>query len=424
MHSIRRIESVAGTNHSARRVVDRRWMTLVVVGGVAGVLGCSDSTSPGPTGFAHGLFALRLDQHAITMSVTPPANTIQLHATPVTATGTPIAGLGPVTYSIVQNPGDGLDTSIVVTSSGLVTAKVPSYYYAFGSGNAGLQVSALVASLTVHGVTFADTAYLRVTATAPSTALDSFSIHPPPDSLAIYQSGHWLTASTNTLGNIIGITALDASHAALPDSLIWMTTSDPSVAIGSHAGQCGTSGGLLGAFGCVYAIKGNATVTLYAQTWYYGVARSDSLQVKAGYSTGGQFDAYERTPWASATSELYWWPTVLNLTAPAHLTFINPSTTTALDVVFDDPAAIQADTARVNLFARFFGFTFPYSAPGNVAPFYRDTVGGSAACSAGQDSLCRWKGFQQDQRRFRLITTPGTYTFHTLFGNGGTIIVH
>ena len=420
-------KSRGGAGHLARRAQARRtqaqagrWMMLVVVGGGIALSGCSDNSSTGPAPLPGGLFALKLDQHAITMSVAPPANTIQLHATPVTAVGTPISGLGQITYSIMQS-GGGTDTSIVVTSSGLVTARAPSYSSISGYG-ASYEISAVIASLTVQGVTFADTAYLRVTATAPSTALDSFSIHPPPDSLAIYQSGHWLAANTGQ-GKLMNVTTLDASHAPLLDTLVWITTSDPSVAIGSHVGQC--TGALLDAFKCVYGIKGNATVTFYAQTWYYGVARSDSLQIKVGYEQTAQFNAQERTPWDSLTSELYWWPTVLNLTAPAKVSFINMSTTTALDAVFDDPAAIQSDTGLIHFWAGLRGFAFPLSAPGNVAPFYMDTTGGSVACATGQDSLCYWKGlYHMDRQRSVLITTPGTYPFHTRFGNGGTIIVH
>ena len=96
-------------------------------------------------------------------------------------------------------------------------------------------------------------------------------------------------------------------------------------------------------------------------------------------------------------------------------------------MVFDDPRDVQIDTAAISLYESFYGYTFPLSAPGNIAPFFTDTNGQDAACAASEtsraaDSTCSW-GYV-NSRRIRRFSKPGTYIYHTLFGNGGKIIVH
>ena len=391
--------------------------------------GCgNDTTGTAPGTLANAYRSLRLNQHAITMSVSPPYNTVQLQATPTTMNGTPVGNAGAVRYSVA-----GQDTSLSVSATGLVTAKAPTYLDFSHTNPLGYDapVSGVIASLTVQGVTLADTALIRVTATAPASPLTEFTIQPPAESISVYRSGGWLLpqitdASGQRGGNaqLIGVTQIDASGNPIENELVYVTSSDVNVAFGG-ASLCGTI-----PLRCVAGLKPNSNVTFYVQTWYYGVARVDSLLVKVGYQSYGALIAFERTPFESLTSQLYWWPATLDLQAPAEIVFVNFSPTIAIDAVFDDPTDIQEDTIRKH-FYEMYGFKRQKTlGAGNVLPYAYDTVGAGTACQQAlfdgttdaADSTCDLSYVAE--QRYRMISKPGTYTYHTLFGNGGKIIVH
>ena len=408
----RQCEYRTGLRHYLPRLEQRHVASLLGCI-LMGAGGCGSDVS-GSSAAIPAYWALRLDQHAITLAVTPPYNTIQLHATPVTPEGTPIQNVEPVQYRIL-----GGDTSVAVGAAGLVTAKLPSYQPASVEASLGYLASAVVASLTIGGVTLADTAVVVVTATAPVVPLASLSIQPPPESIAVYRSGRWLNSGSTGRQNV---TQLDVHGDTIHNLNVHFASSKPNVA-SINTGVGSGPGDISG-----YVVGG--TVVITAQTWYYGVARRDSLQVTVGYPTTVGLSTIARTPFGSLTPELYWFPLTTELAAPATVLFQNGSYTLPIDVVFDDPSDVKADTAFANQVCSFYRFCFPVTAPGNIAPMSADTVGTGASCAAAQfdgttyvaDSTCRSYIVKGEQSR--LFVKPGTYTYHTRYGNGGQIIVH
>lgn len=403
-------------------------ITVVCVGSlVAGVSGCrSDNTGPTSSN-GQDFWALQLNVHAATIALTPPYDTLHLQATPVNSQGNALPGVWSVRYRIA-----GPDTSIHLDSlTGLVTANIPSYVLESHSSNTltfstgdNDSVAAVVATLTIHGSTRADTMVVRVTATVPGSSLDTFSIQPPPDSLAIYQSGNWLTCFGSACSRRLGIHQASANGTPIDNPVMAVTTSDPQVASAVANQRTNEQQPK------IIAYQGGKNVMIYAQTRYYGVDKRDSLLVKIGYPNSVLLRSFQETPLNSLTPQAYWWPIGIDVNAPAEIGFENDSYVLADGAIFDDPADILQDTAQSNNQVAYFGFNFPVSVAGNVAPFFQDTTGQGTACAAAQydgttnqaDSTCTWtylNGF-----RYVSIVKPGTYHYHNAYGYGGTIRVH
>lgn len=391
--------------------------TLLLGGWLVGLCGCgSDTTGPILSSAPQNVGALRFNQHAITLAITAPYNTIQLSARPFTVFGVPLSDAGAVRYYVLNR-----DTSIAVDSvTGLVRAKAVSYQ---PYGNRYFQAATILATLTARGVTLTDTAVCIVTATAPDTMLDSFSIHPPPDSVAIYQSGQWLTAGTSAQ---VSPRSTDHTGDVIPNPLWYGYMSDSTIAAPTAGGSFNMDDQAM----FILGLRAGKSVMIYAQTWYYGVARSDSFRITVGLGHLGHLESLRRTVLGSIAPQSYWWPERIELSAPARISFTNQSYVLTNDVVFDDPTDVLIDSTSINGLYQFMKFYFPISQPGNVPAFLHDTSGLGAACGAAQfdgttnsaDSTCRWKAF--DNARYRLINKPGTYRYHNLFGASGSIVVH
>jgi hypothetical protein len=140
--------------------------TLVVVSALGGGLSCSGDTLNGPPPLSptQAYWALQLTQHAVNLALTAPYDTVQLTAIPRNELGALLTvGFGPATYLPA-------DSSVTVTTTGLVTAKQvtssgPTY---------------VIANLqdTLHNVTHADTVFLNITQTASPLPLRTFSLQP------------------------------------------------------------------------------------------------------------------------------------------------------------------------------------------------------------------------------------------------------
>ena len=406
-----------------------RGLWALLIGSLVASSGCgNDTTTSNPVSTADAYRLLQLNQHAITMSVVAPYNTVQLQATPLTAAGVPVTDAGAVQYHVI-----GSDTSLVVSSTGLLTAKAPTYQNAFADFPLGydMPVSGVVASLTLQGVTLADTALVLITNVTPASPLATLSIQPPADSMAAYQSGAWLSPSTldgygqsQSIARLLNVTQLDAAGEPIINELVHVTSSDVNAAFTSSNDFSSYS------LRCVTGVKPNSPVTFYTQTLYYGVARSDSLRVRVGYRHTATLVAYQRTPYGSLTPQLYWWPTAIDVSAPVELDFENNFADLAVDVVFDESADVQEDTIRKDFYESYGLKRQKTLGAGNIAAYVYDTVGAGVACGTAMydgttnaaDSTCNLS--YVTQQRWRMISKPGTYTYHTLFGNGGTIVVH
>jgi len=219
--------------------------TLAIVGVLVGLVGCGgDPVAPRPAPDPSQLYwALTLDHRAVTLSTVAPYDTIQLTAIPRTALGSPLAESASVVFAST-NP-----QNVQVSPTGLVRALSP------GDG------TVVTATVTVGGVTHADTAVVNVTATATPPVLGRFSIHPiPPDSAkrgATVFPYPWPVVAADTSGNLI------------PDLATACTSSDTTVV--RVLPQCGL----------IFAQHpGHAVITASATA--YGVTKADTLDFTVG----------------------------------------------------------------------------------------------------------------------------------------------
>jgi plastocyanin len=353
------------------------------------------ATQPAPTP-DQAFWAVQLDQHAVTLSLTAPTNTIQLHAVPLNANGATLDGLGAVTYSVT-------DSTVEVDSTGRVTAK-----YTSQPGQHAL----VIARLTdfAQRVTLADTCYVQVTATAPTSPLAALSIQPLPGDSATRAKGGFYTITPQTT---------DEQGNPFPPAMIYYSVADPNIATVDPL------------TGDVLPLR-VGQVTLYATMWAYGVVKQDSLRFTITPSDYAAITVLGVIPTGSTKPTLTFWPAILTVSAGAEVYWSNKSKTDSIDVVFDDPAAAETDTVAVDQLTDLFGYVFPLSSPGNIAPFFADTTGKGANCltprssrTVAQDSTCTWIQFNTSAaKRYRLFSTPGTYHYHsTINGAAGTIVV-
>lgn len=365
------------------------WLCGLCIGGV---IACSgDTTGPASSLTAsQAYWALQLNQHAVTLALAPPMNTIQLHATPLNAAGTPLTGLGAVRYS-------ASDSTVQVDSTGLVTAKYTSEF--------GVPYSFVVASLTDAGqrVTLVDTCFIFINETAPASPLATFSIQPAARDSArrsLKANNKVYTVRTN---------AADNSDQAFTDFFAYFTSSDPSIAtIDEFTGAVKS-----------YRI---GHVTFYATTWAYGVAKQDSLPFTITLPTTQKINVLSVVPTGSSTPILTFWPQIVTVGIGTIVTWVNPSLSDSIDVVFDDPTNVDSVP-----FTSTAGFS---TGRGNITPWLQDTLGTGSVIDSliwnyyDAIGLGNCVGFLACQERQRLFPRAGTYHYHsTLYPSSGTIVV-
>ena len=233
-------------------------MTVVSALGAL-VIGCSgDSSGTGPVSAKTTFFNVRLNQHAIDLALTAPVNKVQLTLTPVNALGESVANTGHVSWS-------AYDSSITVDSTGLVTAQ----YTTSTSG------TLVIASLRQGNLTLADTAYVQVTATAPSPGIKTFSIQPVNGDSAIRAVGDGYVPTVTATDSLGGSLAFNTYMTVGSDAFYWVRSSNPAKAFINH--RYGTSGNI--------GTVDTGRVVLYASAWFYGVAVQDSLPFVIGWKT-------------------------------------------------------------------------------------------------------------------------------------------
>lgn len=356
--------------------------------------GCTPETSgPRTVPITGAYWTLQLDQHAITLSVAAPTNTIQLHATPITVAGTPISGLGPVTYT-------ASDTTVVVSSTGLVTAHTPNA----GTGN----LAYVVASLqdTAQNLTHTDTAFIQTTAAGPAAPLAIFSIQPGPgDSARVTQGAGRVTIplhATDQQGNDISATLV--TYFVTSDPTIGFLSSDqysanPSFAVGMGAGDAAVHGLMPG------------TVMVTASTWWYGISRVDTLRYIIGEPIYRQIEVLFYVPFGQSKNAAYFQPGIVTIGVGGVVDWDNGQqnqiANPPIDIVFDQPEAAAPACAWADC------IDMTTSGSGNIAPFAWDpTLNTSDWASVASGN------------RARTFTIPGTYRYHSsLYGVGGTIVV-
>lgn len=237
------------------------WGRLVRSGLVLSAMllaGCSDSSSV-PTSTDNAFYwKLQLNQHALNLAVTAPANTAQLVATPLSAKSAALSDTGTVQYS-------AHDSAVTVSSTGLVTAH-------FRTDGA-----LVIAKFTARGTTHADTAIVRVTDTPLAEPLATLSIQPQAgglDGAMLSVDGYerFSMFATTTSGDTVCSAGIDCPL------LVRFEASDPNlVQLESNF--------------VLYPLH-VGDVTLYASAFAYGVNLRDSLRLHIGYATGASWNQF------------------------------------------------------------------------------------------------------------------------------------
>jgi hypothetical protein len=353
--------------------LQRRWcrvplppLFLLLLGaGGLGLVGCSGDTSgTAPILPAAQLYgALVLNQHAVNLDTAPPYNTVQLTATPTSLAGTPlpVGGSGrAVIYQVT-------DSSVTVSPSGLVIAHSPT------------SQAEVIASLTVQGVTQADTVYVQVTPGLPPAPLTTFSIQPA--------AGDSAKTALLYFRSTVPVYATDAAGAVLCNAdacslLVHFTSSDPTIA---------TIDPILGTITPIRV----GHVTFTATTLAYGVAKRDTLPYVIGYPFGNLslfINVQASTPVGGLTPVLSLAPASFTVGVGA-IVYFRSELAQPIDVVFDDSTAV--DSAEGN-------------PQGNIHHLSDST-------------LFPFFGVHgYDVRRFPIA---GSYPYRTQYGTSGTIVV-
>jgi len=368
---------------SARRLP--RIATLgAMMAAVLALAACGSDSVPGASVAPDQLFwKLQLNAHAVTLSMTAPGNTIHLAATPLSPSGKALTTTAPVHYAII----DG-DTSIIVDSTGLVTAHSPA--------DAALNVR-VVASQTVGGITLTDTATFSVNnVPQPTPQLTTLTVGSPPGDSAKRDCG--------ILQNLVApytamVTVLDEHGTPINNTAIAYRSSNPQIAS-------------IDGFGTVTALT-PGTVTLYAEANVYGVAKTDSLTFVVTYPLMSGIYVESVTPDGTTTPIATFNQGVQTVGAGAIVVWVNQSKL-PVDVIFDNPSAAQAvptDHPFYFVFAAVYGLDSPNNpnSGGNIASF---------------SSITDQQGLDGIGARVRWFPTPGTYSYHSsLYGTTGTLTV-
>ena len=370
------------------------------------MLGCAGDTATNlrtiqVSSDPNAYWALQLNQHAVNMALTGSSNTMQLTATPVTASGTPLASAGPVTYTAT-------DSTVSVTSTGMLTAHYRT------------PLTKVVASLQVKGVTLADTAFVQVVATAPLSPLATFSMRPGPEDSAkvTIDSGYvyWPVTATNRGGT----TVCDGTHCPF---LIAYSTSNPDrVVVHPIYGHTSSSPRIVQfPDNAYFNFLNSGHVYFIAETWAYG----DSLRDSVDFTVGLQLNIFNELTSTSGSSVSFSVTRKVTVGVGAVLTFQN-NVPHPLDIVFNDPTGM--DTASVFTAYQVLG-PLPPTGTGNIPAFGGDTVCNTDSLTAyGLDPTVpyyctAYKWLFVDAFRARRFKAPGVYRYWSSLGNSATYTI-
>lgn len=351
--------------------------------------------------------SLRFNVHTVTMSTVAPYDTLQLSATAYTLSGATAAGLGTPTFTT-------RDTTLAVSATGLVTARTttPS------------EGSYVIASLrdTVSNVTRADTVYIVVTDTAPSSPLATFAIrHLATDSskVGVYDN----TTSPQDSVFIVATAAdgTDLRPTLAPMTAIRFTTSDANTATVTTA-ELPADGGdhpVDEPVGIVQGVQPGKVIIKVATT-YYGVTRTDSTEVTIGNPVGATILLAPTTSSVPGGGMIRAFnPNTVTIGVGGTIVF-RPAATSPLawDVVFDDPSAAQPSTLPQSTAA---------TGTGNIGPLPMPDLKAKDA-TAQFFAMCLPNGFGANMiftcAASRSFPHAGTYHFHSvLYGTSGEVIV-
>jgi hypothetical protein len=337
-------------------------------------LGCGsdDVVSPVNTSAA-AFWELRLERSAVTMALASPYDTLQLVATPRTASGVPIDNLPAVTFSTTNVNTVQVDATGLLTAVGLTP---------------GTQI---IASLTADGVTHADTATVAVTPDPGALLVTSFSIQPVPPDSARMALGGTVLETNRTLTPIV----LDASGNPVFDLPIRYATLDETTAIIDRWGGAVTGISL----GYVPMV---ATITAYGRTFADTVQYRIGLPAYTQVHIHGPLYAYVRYEVGSFD------PDSVTVGTGAVIEWVDAGRLpgTMSDITFDPVQAEALDSVPESTSCSY--NPIDCGATGNVPPF---------GPVDGEDYFLTYS-------RARRFTQPGVYRYtNTLSGTHGVVVV-
>jgi hypothetical protein len=358
-------------NHRTRLVPLAMAASVLIVG-----CGSDDVVSP-VNNSATAFWELRLERSAVTMALASPYDTLQLVATPRTASGVPIDTLPAVTYSTTNVNTVQVDATGLLTAVGLTPGTV------------------IIASLTADGVTHADTATVAVTPDPGALLVTSFSIQPVPPDSARLALGGTLLQSNRTLTPIV----MDAGGNQVFDLPIRYATLDETTAIIDRWGGAVTGVSL-------------GYVPLVATMTAYGRSLADTVRYRIGlpaytkvYIHGplygyvryqeGSFDPDSVTVGTGAVIE---WEDAGRING------------TQTDITFDAVQAAALDSVPEAYSC--VTYAIDCDGTGSVPAFGQPLVDPTG------------EGYFMNRARARRFTQPGVYRYtNTLWGTHGVVVV-
>lgn len=322
------------------------------------ILGCSgDTIGTAPLVTPETLFNVTLNQHAINMALTGPSSTIQLTAVGTTASGDSVAMAIHPTFAAA-------DSSVTVSATGLVTAHYVTQY-------GGTQV---IAKVQENNVTYADTAFIRVTATAPTPGLKTFSVG---DSASLILNAPAYTPNVEAYDSAGQPMSFSTTAGTGAQNFFWMASANPSV-----AKVQGSPGGI----GLDLSPNTIGHATVYVTSWVYGVVVKDSivLNIELPMHVNNIFDNLFDSVWDR-------YSIILGAGGVIDWIYVDGGNFT---IVFDDSTAVDSALNTT--------FSHVYTGSGNI----------------------HWPS-QISTDQARSYPTPGVYHFHDLLNPTliGTITV-
>lgn len=370
--------------HLRRHVLGRSFhgiLLLCTAVGLNTLTACGSSDSTSPSNAAETLWAVQLNQHAVTLALTPGADTVQLRVAATTQTGALLASPFHVTYVAA-------DSTVVVDSTGFVTAKFETQ---------GL--THVTATIKVGNLTLSDTTMIKVTSTAPPAPVATLSIQPQGGDSArgAAQASPWTGGLGYPLPPLI-VYATDRNGGVLSNAssdtlLVHFTSSDRTRARIDANGQI------------VGLVPGK--VTIYADADLYGVTRRDSLVYTIGNPIYVTIEVLSRTPVSSLTPVLYFQPAYMKVGVGGEVAWENTNAD-SIDVVFDDPTQVPAIDSACWFTAVECG-GYPPTGTGNIPAWTINSLSSN--------------GTERSGDRVRRFTKPGTYRYHSTRYPGSTGVI-
>ena len=328
---------------------------------IGDVVGCSGDQTVGTTvaNPSRAYWNLAVNHTAINLALTAPYDTVQLTATPLTGTGTPLAGAARISFQAA-------DSTVTVTNTGLVTAHYVT---------TGLPTTVLVSG-TNQGVTLTDTILIQVAQTAPQSSIHTFSMQPIPGDSARRTidsvSFSWPAITVDGVGD----TLCGRGGCSLQ---VYYTSSNPLVAtIDRNSG--------------VVTSIDTGHVVFTATMLAYGVTWRDSVRFELGPSLN-YTEAIALDQLASTAMFRFGAPKQLILGLGAVVMFWDKSPRLT-DVVFDDTAGVDSVTCPF--------LSAGPTGTGNIPSFGGDTTRIFSITYASANDL-----------RCRRFTKTGVYHYHS-----------